>query len=64
VSISRHGSKDKVKKSMSTEPKKPESEHSIREDDAIEIETVPRHSILLKAARTPFVQNKADYGEK
>jgi len=26
---------------MSTEPKKPESEPSIREDDAIEIETVP-----------------------
>jgi hypothetical protein len=26
---------------MSTEPKKPESEHSIREDDAIEIEKVP-----------------------
>jgi hypothetical protein len=49
---------------MSAEPKKPESEHSIREDDAIEIETVPRHSTLLKAARTPFVQNKADYGEK
>ena len=26
---------------MSTEPKKPESEPSIREDDAIEIEKVP-----------------------